>query len=131
MKCKWCDKEFESKRADARFCSDKCRKAYKRKSDKVSEIIKADTATNGQEETDTGLGVTDALIAEMVDDSYVLPPLPTDPVLACNQGITWADVLAMSREDIDYVYKAWRVTGDNLLLRLKRAAGYHRRTRAA
>jgi len=58
MKCKWCDKEFESKRADARFCSDKCRKAYKRKadkvseirrkSDKVSEIIKAD------KETDTG-----------------------------------------------------------------------------
>ena len=133
MKCKWCDKEFESTRADARFCSDKCRKAAKRKadnvseirrkSDKVSEIIKADTATNGQEETD-------ALIAEVVDDSYVLPPLPTDPVLACNQGITWADVLAMSREQIDYVYKAWRVIGDSLLLRLKRAAGYHQRVAA-
>jgi len=77
--------------------------------------------------------VTDsnALIAEMVDDTYVLPPLPADPVLACNQDITWADVLAMSREQIDYVYKAWRVTADDVLLRLKRAAGYHRRTRAA
>lgn len=31
MKCIQCDTEFEAKRADAQFCSDKCRMAYKRK----------------------------------------------------------------------------------------------------
>jgi hypothetical protein len=51
-------------------------------------------------------------------------------VIACNKDITWADVLAMSKVDIDYVYKTWRAIGDDILLRLKRAAGYHRRVRA-
>lgn len=52
MECKQCKTEFESKRKDALFCSDKCRKADKRadkpeimsdkkeiKADKMSEII--------------------------------------------------------------------------------------------
>jgi len=41
-KCQQCGKEFEAKRADAQFCSDKCRKALSRtdKSDKdVGQII--------------------------------------------------------------------------------------------
>ena len=48
MKCLKCNAEFEPKRADAKFCSDKCRKASKRDitaditADNVSEIIKAD-----------------------------------------------------------------------------------------
>jgi len=118
MKCKQCGKEFEGKRSTAKYCSAKCRKlAFQGVS------VPALSVPDGQEETDT-------LIAEMVDDSYVLPPLPADPVLDCNQGITWSDVLAMSREDIDYVYKAWRVIGDDILLRLKRAAGYHKRVAA-
>ena len=123
MKCKCgCGKEVPEAvgKKPRLFYSDACRKRYKRTQE-------TDTATNGQEETDTDSNV---LIAEMVDDTYVLPPLPADPVLACNQDITWADVLAMSREQIDYVYKAWRVIGDNLLLRLKRAAGYHNRVAA-
>lgn len=43
-KCIQCNKEFEAKRTDAKFCSDTCRKANNRgiKSDKVSEIIKSD-----------------------------------------------------------------------------------------
>ena len=124
MKCKQCGKEFEGKRSTAKYCSAKCRKLAFQGVSVPALSVPALSVPDGQEETDT-------LIAEMMDDTYVLPPLPTDPVLACNQDITWADVLAMSREDIDYVYKAWRVIGDNLLLRLKRAAGYHRRTRAA
>ena len=42
MKCLNCGKEFTSKRTDAKFCSDKCRKAYSRKADKIISDIKAD-----------------------------------------------------------------------------------------
>lgn len=35
--CKNCKNEFEAKRRDALFCSDKCRKAYKRNSSVKSE----------------------------------------------------------------------------------------------
>lgn len=44
MNCKQCNSEFEAKRADALFCSDSCRKAYKRnKSDIIPDKIKSDT----------------------------------------------------------------------------------------
>jgi hypothetical protein len=65
-----------------------------------------------------------------VTKQYQLPALPNDEVIACNKDITWADILAMTKVDIDYVYKTWRAIGDDILLRLKRAAGYHRRVRA-
>ena len=40
MKCKQCGREFESTRADAMFCSTKCRKMASRiKCDNVSQII--------------------------------------------------------------------------------------------
>jgi len=117
MKCKQCGKEFEGKRSTAKYCSAKCRKLAFQGVSVPALSVPADTDSN-------------ALIAEMVDDTYVLPPLPADPDIACNEGITWADVLAMSRADIDYVYKAWQAIGDNLLLRLKRAAGYHKRVAA-
>jgi hypothetical protein len=58
---------------------------------------------------------------------FGLPALPDDDVIACNKDITWTDVLAMTKADIDYVYKTWQAIGDDILLRLKRAAGYHRR----
>ena len=61
MKCEYCSQEFESKRADARFCSDKCRKAYKRKADKVSEIINADGSMTVEQHDEMlrGSGETD------------------------------------------------------------------------
>jgi hypothetical protein len=59
-----------------------------------------------------------------------LPTLPEDTVITCNQDIGWPDILAMSRAQIDYVYECWKVVGDVMLLRLRRAAGYHVRTAA-
>ena len=56
-----------------------------------------------------------------------LPALPDDDVIACNADVGWPDVLAMTKSQIDYVYRAWQAVGDNVLLRLKRAAGYWRR----
>jgi len=63
--------------------------------------------------------------------TYSLPALPDDDVISCNHGIGWPDILAMSKSDIDYVYRAWLAIGDSLLLRLRRAAGYHERVGAA
>ena len=56
-----------------------------------------------------------------------LPPLPDDDVIACNETIGWDDVLAMTKSQVDYVYRAWQAVGDNVLLRMRRAAGYWRR----
>ena len=56
-----------------------------------------------------------------------LPALPDDDVIACNVDVDWPDVLAMTKSQVDYVYRAWRAVGDNVLLRLRRAAGYWRR----
>ena len=65
------------------------------------------------------------------DYSVTLPELPRDEVISCNSGIGWSDVMAMSRSDIDYVYGEWRKVGGDILLRLRRSAGYwQRRTRA-
>ena len=53
MRCLSCKKDFISKRKDARYCSDACRKADSRriksdnKADKMSEIIKKDVRDNG------------------------------------------------------------------------------------
>lgn len=47
MKCMQCGIDFEPKRADARFCSDKCRKASKRaNADIIPDKIKSDTPKN-------------------------------------------------------------------------------------
>lgn len=45
--CKTCSNDFQAKRSDAKYCSDACRKADKRrdKSDIVSEVINPDTVT--------------------------------------------------------------------------------------
>ena len=59
--------------------------------------------------------------------TVTLPVLPADEVIACNADIGWPDILRMTRDDIDYVYRAWCAVHDDILLRLKRAAGYHRR----
>ena len=67
--------------------------------------------------------VTASVTASVTD----LPALPGDEVIACNADVGWPDVLAMSKDHIDYVYRTWQAAGDSILLRLRRAAGYHRR----
>lgn len=50
-RCLKCNKEFEAKRSDARFCSDKCTKAFSRiKSDNVGDI-KSDKIISDKLET--------------------------------------------------------------------------------
>jgi len=56
-----------------------------------------------------------------------MPALPDDDVIACNADVGWPDVLAMTKSQVDYVYRTWQAVGDSILLRLRRAAGYHRR----
>ena len=79
-------------------------------------------------------GVTEGVTSQGVTDKGVtgsdLPPvpLPDDPIIACNAVIGWADVLAMPQDRIDITYHTSRVLpGDDVLLRLRRAAGYYRR----
>jgi hypothetical protein len=55
-------------------------------------------------------------------------PLPEDNTLECNADITWDDVLRLSRNRIDEIYQVWYAVGGDILLRLKRAAGYYKRT---
>lgn len=104
--CGFCGKAIDR----GKWCSDKCRKAHGRKVgqnlDKRRTKPKSDTQTRTR---------------------YNLPTLPHDDVLACNAGITWEDVLALSRQTIDAVYHEAEIMGIPTLLRLKRAAGYHRR----
>lgn len=69
-------------------------------------------------------------VAQQASATYQLPALPDDDVIACNADVGWRDVLAMSKDHIDCVYRAWLAVGDSILLRLRRAAGYHRRTAA-
>ena len=75
----------------------------------------------------TGEGITNNPLSVTGSD---LPPvpLPDDPIIACNAVIGWADVLAMPQDRIDITYHTSRVLpGDDVLLRLRRAAGYYRR----
>lgn len=55
-KCEQCDKEFDSERSDARFCSDSCRKKLSR----TEILVKSDTI-------DIGYG-TDDYTRKMVED---------------------------------------------------------------
>lgn len=65
---------------------------------------------------------------KVIPGSNTLPDLPKDEILACNQHVTWSDVLKLSRDTIDTVYNTHKAIGDDILLRLKRAAGYGMRT---
>jgi len=56
------------------------------------------------------------------------PDLPYDPIISVNEGISWLDVLKLSRQTIDLVYHTAIAMDDSILLRLRRAAGYHKRT---
>jgi len=53
--------------------------------------------------------------------------LPDDIILECNANITWDDIMALSREAVDDIYHVSKVFADDILLRLKRAAGYYKR----
>ena len=63
--------------------------------------------------------------------TYQLPALPIDSVVSLNSQIGWADILAMPAEAIDLAYDTYKRDdakhGQSWLLRLKRAAGYHKR----
>jgi hypothetical protein len=62
MKCLQCDKEFESKRIDARFCSGKCRIAYHRNElsvtkDTVTDKSVTDNVTDKEVKTVKDFGI--------------------------------------------------------------------------
>jgi len=42
MQCKQCDNEFEAKRADAQYCSEKCKKRSQRATDNVPDSVVPD-----------------------------------------------------------------------------------------
>ena len=60
MICEYCGKEFEGKRADAKYCSDACRKAASR------------TETDGLSVTTEGLSVTN--VTDNVTDKVSVTP---------------------------------------------------------
>lgn len=74
-------------------------------------------------------GVTPEPEGQGVTDDYsMLPELPVDELITANAGIGWPDVMALDREVVDEVYRVSSYVGDDVLLRLVRAAGYAKRT---
>lgn len=66
MRCLYCKEEFKPKRADAKFCSDNCRKnAFRSATDKFATLNVTDNATdkeivkNGKRFANNGLEVRD------------------------------------------------------------------------
>ena len=72
--------------------------------DKVKQREANRRAQQRRREGMTSTGMTHTGMTE-----YRLPELPSDTVLKCNADIGWPDILAMPRERIDEVYRAWRV----------------------
>lgn len=101
--CTECGREIRR----GRWCSDRCRKANARRTAKVGQ--KAGHLEVGQISTCPGFG------------------FPEDPVILANSEIGWSDILAMPRVRIDEAYWVHRAVGGDVLLRLRRAAGYFRR----
>ena len=117
-KCDQCGKEFEGKRSTARYCSTRCRVTASRVSVTGSKRNR--------------VSVTDIPSREMVsgvigEALYFLPALPVDLVIFCNSKVAWVDILKLSKSAVDYVYFEWKKVGGDIFLRLRRAAGYHRR----
>ena len=64
------------------------------------------------------------------DEYAMLPPLPTDQLIAANKDIGWSDVMALDHAVINEVYHLATRYDEDVMLRLLRAAGYAKRMAA-
>ena len=97
-----------------KWCSDKCRKAYGRKSDTL-HVSKSDKP--GQEPKSDTESRTD----------YIRPELPNDGLISANNEVTWSDIDNLSLAAISKVYRLSQRYDEDVYLRLRRAGGYRRR----